>query len=177
MATSPTILHVDDIDSTLFNTLKNKIKGDKNYNHNESNEIVLLKVIKGYFYLSQSFESYMKYCNVYTNIQQELFARLATADNNQIKLVREQILRNAIVLVQMYKYIENGERYSIDDIEMQPPFNVKTIPAHTLGYNGFGCDDFQSTEKRKEPLLKQSIQCFKKKTNTLIQSLKSISCN
>ena len=170
MATSPTIF--DDIDRISFNKIKNKIKGDKNYNNTDANDKIVNKVIKAYFYLQLSFESYINYCNVYTNIQQQLFARLeATADNNHKMTVPEQILRNAVVLVQMYKYIENGERYSTDDIEMQISFNVKTIPAHKLGYNGFGCDDFQSGEKRKETLLIQLIKCFIKKTtiNAIIE--------
>jgi Ulp1 protease family, C-terminal catalytic domain len=163
MATSPTIF--DDIDRTSFNTLKDRIKGDKNYIHTDANDKIVNIVIKAYFYLQLSFESYINYCNVYTNIQQHLVARLATPTSNENNSIVHQILRNAVVLVQMYKYIENGERYSTDDIEMQTSFNVKTIPAHKLGYNGFGCDDFQSGEKRKETLLMKLIKCFKRKSN------------
>ena len=45
MATSPTILHVDDIDRTSFDKIKNKIKGDKKYNNTDANDIIVNKVI------------------------------------------------------------------------------------------------------------------------------------
>ena len=55
-------------------------------------------------------------------------------------------MRNAIVLVQLYKYIDREERYSPSDINWVQSDNIKGDNPNTLGYTGFGCDDFISNE-------------------------------
>jgi hypothetical protein len=66
----------------------------------------------------------------------------------------------------MYKFIENGERYSKSDINWEKPFNINTNEIHPLGYTGFGCDDFLLAEKRNKPLLTLfTRQCFRKGTS------------
>ena len=49
--------------------------------------------------------------------------------------------------------IDRGERYSPSDLNWGKSDNVKGDNPHTLGYTGFGCDDFLSNEKRKSTLL------------------------
>jgi hypothetical protein len=81
-------------------------------------------------------------------------------------------MRNAIVLVQLYKYIDRGERYSPSDCKWGKSDNVKEDNPHTLGYTGFGCDDFTSNEKRKSTLLNDLKDVFRLKScDSLIENI------
>jgi hypothetical protein len=73
-------------------------------------------------------------------------------------------MRNAIVLVQLYKYIDRGERYSPSDPNWGKSANIKGDYPHILGYTGFGCDDFLSNEKRKSTLLNDLKDVFRLKS-------------
>jgi hypothetical protein len=141
------------VDKKRLDTFENKIKSDKKYSSNDDNDKLLSKVVRGYLYLESAFESYKKYCQVYSSVQKVLFEQLLNAIPSNIKDICIQILRNAIVLVHMYKFIENGERYSKSDCNWEKPFNITTNDIHPLGYTGFGCDDFLLAEKRNKPLL------------------------
>jgi hypothetical protein len=99
-------------------------------------------------------------------VQKILYEQLRNAIPSNFNYICNQILRNAIVLVHMYKFIENGERYSKSDINWEKPFNINTNEIHPLGYTGFGCDDFLLAEKRNIPLLTLfTRQCFRKGTS------------
>ena len=91
----------------------------------------------------------MSYCAVYESVQQKLFSNLKDANPPQCDILNKQILMNVIVLVQLYKFIENGERYSNHDINWCYKFNFKDDKYHHLGYTVFGCDDFLIQAKRK----------------------------
>ena len=73
-------------------------------------------------------------------------------------------MRNAIVLVQLYKYIDCGERYSTSDLIWGKSDNVKEDNPHTLGYTGLVCDDLLSNEKRKLTLLSNLNAVFRLKS-------------
>jgi hypothetical protein len=60
--------------------------------------------------------------------------------------VMNQILWNAVVLVQGLWYIENGERFSPKDDRALGNSNNELN--HFLGFIGFGVDDFQSADNR-----------------------------
>ena len=66
--------------------------------------------------------------------------------------VTNQILRNAVVLVQGLWFIENGERFSPKDDRVLGNSNNESN--HFLGFTGFGVDDFQSAERRTTSYLK-----------------------
>jgi hypothetical protein len=96
----------------------------------------------------------MEYCEVYQLVQQSFINKKYNCnDSREDVIINNQIMRNAIVLVQLYKYIDRGERYSPSDSKWGISDNVKGDNPHTLGYRGFGCDDFLSNEKRKLTLL------------------------
>jgi hypothetical protein len=63
-----------------------------------------------------------------------------------------QILWNAVVLVQGLWFIENGERFSPKDDRVFDNFNqfLNQVPCYT----SFGVDDFQSAERRTTSYLK-----------------------
>jgi hypothetical protein len=140
------------VDKERLDTLKGRIKSDKKYSLNGDNDKLLSKVVCGYLYLESAFENYKSYCRAYSLVQNELYEQLLNAIPSNIKDICIQILRNAIVLVHMYKFIENGERYSKSDCNWQKPFNISTTEIHPLGYTGFGCDDFLLAEKQKKTL-------------------------
>ena len=75
-------------------------------------------------------------------------------DKNECDAVMNQILWNAVVLVQGLWLIENGERFS-------PKYDTVTGNSnngwnHFLCFTCFGVDDFQSADKRKTSIYK----CF-----------------
>jgi hypothetical protein len=55
------------------------------------------------------------------------------------------ILRNAVVLVQCLQFIENGERFSPNDV-LTDEKNISGSN-HNLGFMGYGVDDFILKEK------------------------------
>ena len=93
--------------------------------------------------------------NAEYSVQQSLINKKYNCnDSREDVIYNNQIMRNAIVLVQLYKYIDCGKRYSTSDPNWGKSDNVKGDKnPHTLGYTGFGCDDFISNEKRKSTLL------------------------
>ena len=163
MSNSTTDFAVDEIDETKLTRIKRKIiQEHSSYTPSPKNDNVLENVIKGYQILEKSYNSYMNFCNVYESIQNELVEELS--DPDKFINTREQILRNAVVLVQIYKYIENGQRYSPTDISNQLNFNVLSLPMPPLGYTGNGCDDFTNSERRNVTNI-QRLQalCYKGK--------------
>ena len=107
MSKSTTNFAVDEIDTTKLNEIKlNIIKNHSSYTQLKSNDDVLENIIKGYLILQKSFNTFLNYWNVYVTIQNELVDKLS--DPLQFNNIRAQILRNALVLVQMYKYNHSG---------------------------------------------------------------------
>ena len=86
----------------------------------------------------------MTFCLIYEEVQKGLI------DKIECDAVTNQILWNAVVLVQGLWFIENGERFS------PKYFGVKGSGSnglnHTLGFTGNEVDDFISGEKRQHPL-------------------------
>ena len=138
------------VDKERLDTLKGRIKSDKKYSSNVDNDKILNKVMHGYLYLVSAFESYKIYCQIYSSVQKVLYEQLLIAIPSNVNDICIQILRNAIVLVHMYKFIDNGERYSKSDCNWEKPFNITTTEIHPLGYTGFGCDDFLLVDKQKK---------------------------
>jgi hypothetical protein len=66
--------------------------------------------------------------------------------------VRNQILWNAVILVQGLWFIENGERISPKDDRVTG--NGVSGLNHILGFTGFGKGDFQSADNRVTSILK-----------------------
>ncbi len=133
--------------------LVNQIKKDRKKDTLSDELKVIQKVVGSYILLKHSYKSYIEYCAVYNYIQQSLIDKIQTCENNERGIVKDQIMRNAIVLVQLYKYIENGERYSFTDFMLGDVVNVKEVNSHIFGYTHFGLDDFLSNEKRKSTLI------------------------
>ena len=58
----------------------------------------------------------MEYCDVYKLVQLSLIHKKYNCnDSREDVIINNQITRNAIVLVQLYKYIDREERYSPSD--------------------------------------------------------------
>ncbi len=74
-----------------------------------SNIDLLKKEIDGYLKLSEHFRDYMAFTSVYGKVQQELF------NNDKANKIREKKLRNAIILVQGHRFIDEGERFDDKD--------------------------------------------------------------
>ena len=171
MSNSTTNFAVDEIDETRLTTIKKKFLQDHSltYTPSTENNKVLENIIKSYLILEKSYESYINFCQVYESIQNELVEELS--DGDKFVNTREKIMRNAVVLVQIYKFIETGQRYSKYDLWYQLPLNVRSSPSPPIGCTGFGCDDFTNSERRKVPNIKklQGV-CYKgpNKTKTSI---------
>jgi hypothetical protein len=83
---------------------------------------------KRFCLLQNCYESYMTFCLVYEEVQTKLINRI------ECDAVPNQILRNAVVLVQGLWFIENRERFSQkDDIVTG---NSASGSNHTLGFTG-----------------------------------------
>ena len=171
MSNSTTNFAVDEIDETRLTTIKKKFLQDHSltYTPSTENNKVLENIIKSYLILEKSYESYINFCQVYESIQNELVEELS--DGDKFVNTREKIMRNAVVLVQIYKFIETGQRYSKYDLWYQLPLNVRSSPSPPIGCTGVGCDDFTNSERRKVPNIKklQGV-CYKgpNKTKTSI---------
>ncbi len=81
----------------------------------------------------------MTFCLVYDEVQKILI------DKNEVDAVENQILWNAVVLVQGLQFIKNGERCSPKDDRVIG--NRVNGLNHSLGFTLFGVDDFQSDDK------------------------------
>ena len=93
-----------------------QLKEHKKYSKSEDNDKTIKSVVNKYVLLKQSYKSYMEYCEVYKLVQQSLIDKKRNCnDSRDIDQINTQIMRNAIVLVQLYKYIDRGERYSPSD--------------------------------------------------------------
>jgi hypothetical protein len=79
---------------------------------------------------------------------------------NEVDAVKNQILWNAVVLVQGLWFIENRERFSPKDDRVTG--NSNNGWNHFLCFTCFGVDDFQSADKRKTSIYK----CFEQKQLT-----------
>jgi hypothetical protein len=86
------------------------------------------------------YASYMIFSLVYKNAQNYLLA------TPECPAMTNNILWNAVVLVQCLWFIENRERFSLKDA----PLYEENISGsnHNLGFTGYGVDDFMSNEKR-----------------------------
>jgi len=160
-----TLFAVDEIDETRLTTIKTKFIQDhsSSYTPSTENNKALEDFIKSYLFLEKSYESYNNFCQVYESIQNELVEELS--DGDKFVNTHEKILRNAVVLVQIYKFIETGQRYSLYDLWYQRPFNVLSSPSPPIGCTGFGCDDFTNSERRKVPNIKKLQGLCYKGTN------------
>jgi hypothetical protein len=137
-----------------LNAITKQLKEHKKYSKSEDNDKTIKSVVNKYVLIKQSYKSYMEYCEVYELVQQSLIDKKGNCNDSREKgIINNQIMMNAIVLVQLYKYIDRGERYSPSDPNWGNSANIKEDNPHTLGYTGFGCDDFLSNEKRKSTLL------------------------
>jgi len=104
------------------------------------------KITKQYFLLQEFYISYMTFCSVYEEVQEKLL------NQNENNSVMNQILRNAVILVQGLRFVENGERFSPDDDKNDG--NRRDKSQHALGYTGFGVDDFTSKGKNDDLYLR-----------------------
>ena len=59
----------------------------------------------------------------------------------------QQIIQNAVILVQDLQFIENRERFSLNDHQFEKERHKK-LQQHWLNFTGFGVDDFASEEGR-----------------------------
>ena len=91
-----------------------------------------------------------------------------SCESSQCEQLKNQIVRNAIVLVQLYKYIENGERYSYSDFGLGSKENLKMNHPHIFGYNGFGFDNFLSCDTRKSTLMNDLRSVLKVKSSEVL---------
>jgi hypothetical protein len=82
----------------------------------------------------------MIFCLVYENVQNH---PLTTAD---CPAMTNNILRNAVVLIQYLWFIENGERFSPKYAQLDEE-NISELN-HDLGFAGYGVDDFMSNGKK-----------------------------
>ncbi len=83
----------------------------------------------------------MTFCLVYEDMQKSLL------DKIDCLAVTNQIVWNAVLLVQGLQFIENRERFSPKDSKVKG--NSVNGSNHTLGFTGFEVDDFKSDKKRK----------------------------
>jgi hypothetical protein len=101
---------------------------------------------EGYCLLQNCYESYMNFCFVYEEVQKGLI------DKNECDAFTNQILQNAVVLVQRLWFIENRERFGPKDCKVKG--NSINGSNHLLGFISFGFDDFQSDDKRVTSIFK-----------------------
>ena len=149
--------------------LIDQIKNNKNYSVSDASDVnVIQGVVSKYILLKHFHKSYMEYCSVYKEIQESLIEKMKTCESSQWEQLKNQIVRNAIVLVQLYKYIENGERYSYSDYYLGKKENVKMDPSHIFGYTGFGLDDFLSRDKRKSTVIDGLRAALNAKSNDIL---------
>jgi hypothetical protein len=104
------------------------------------------KQAKRYCLLQNFYESYMTFCLVYEEVQTSLINKI------ECDAVMNQILWNAVILVQGLWFIENGERFSPKDDRVLG--NSKNGLNHFLGFTCFGVDDFQSADNRMTSVFK-----------------------
>ncbi len=88
----------------------------------------------------------MTFCLVYEEVQTTLINEI------ECDAVTNQILRNAVVLVQGLQFIENGKRFSRKDDRVLG--NSNNVSNHFLGFTGFEVDDFQSADNRMTSVFK-----------------------
>jgi hypothetical protein len=88
----------------------------------------------------------MTFCSVYEEVQTSLINKI------ECDGVTNQILWNAVVLVQGLWFIENGERFIPKDDRVLG--NSNNGSNHFLGFTGFGVDNFQSTDNRMTSVFK-----------------------
>jgi hypothetical protein len=131
MASTFGLLHQTELDIVTA-LCRRKSLGEKNREN-------VVKITKQYFLLQEFYISYMTFCLVYEEVQKKLI------NENENNSVTNQILRNAVILVQGLRFVENGERFSPDDDKNDG--NRRDKSQHALGYTGFGVDDFTSKEK------------------------------
>ena len=149
--------------------LIDQIKNNKKYSVSDASDVnVIQGVVSKYILLKHFHKSYMEYCSVYKEIQESLIEKMKTCESSQWEQLKNQIVRNAIVLVQLYKYIENGERYSYSDYYLGKKENVKMGHSHIFGYTGFGLDDFLSRDKRKSTLIDDLRSALNAKSNDIL---------
>jgi hypothetical protein len=103
--------------------------------------------------LQEHYASYMSFYLVYENAQNHF---LATAE---CPAMTKNILQNAVVLVQFLWFIENGERFSPNNV-LTDEKNISGSN-NDLGFTGCGVDDFMSKEKRRIPILVWFERTFK----------------
>ncbi len=71
----------------------------------------------------------------------------------------KKILWNVVILVQCLWFIENGERFSPNNV--LPDEKNISGSNHNLGFMGYGIDNFMSKEKRRIPILVLFERTFK----------------
>jgi hypothetical protein len=126
------------------------------------------KETKGYCLLQNCYECYMIFCLVNEEVQKSLIYK------NEVDAVENQILWNAVVLVQGLWFIENRLRFS-------PTYDRVTGNSinglnHLHGFTGFGVDDFKSADKRKTSIFKWFEQkCLTDDANMFFHNVEQIS--
>ncbi len=87
----------------------------------------------------------------------------------------ENILWNAVVLVQRLWFIEKGERFSPNDVLTDEKNILESN--HYLGFTGYGIDDFKKKEKRRLPIFNWFENTFKgKDSNVFFPNVDKLSC-
>jgi hypothetical protein len=94
-----------------------------------------------YKMLQKNYASYMSFCLVYEKAQNHLLA------NAECLATTKNILWNAVVLFQCLWFIENGERFSLHNVQTDEKNILESN--HDLGFTGYGVDDFMSKEKEE----------------------------
>jgi hypothetical protein len=95
----------------------------------------------------------MLFCLAYEKTQNHLLA------TTECPAMTKFILQNVVVLVQCLCFIENGERFSPKDVQL----DEKSISElnHDLGFMGYGIDELMSKEKRRLPIFDWFETTFK----------------
>jgi hypothetical protein len=95
-------------------------------------------------------------------------------EKNQCNVLVNQILQNAVVLVQGLRFIENNERFSSNNDIVTDNYYQRSN--HVPGYTSFGVDDFQSADNRVTSYLKWFEQNqLKKHANIIFPTLELMS--
>jgi hypothetical protein len=110
----------------------------------------------------------MTFCLVYEEVQKSLINKI------ECDAVTNQILWNAVVLVQGLWFIKNGERFGPTDDRVTG--NSNNWLNHLLGFTGFGVDEFQSADDRVTSILKWFEQkCLTDDANMIFLNVRKIS--
>ena len=111
----------------------------------------------------------MAFTSVYREVQQELF------NNDEANKIREKkILRNAIILVQGHRFIDEGERCGNKDPSTETKRHDLSN-SHPMKYMGYGVEDFHCQDRgRTTNIFKWISSKFKIDIDTVGQLLRNV---